>query len=140
MNREQAKKVFHIIKAFTEDKTIQYKAPGLGLEEWSDLTDSEGLPVQKLSEEPDNFRIKPKLKYHPFKDVNECLREIQKHSPLGWIKKLDDGHYSLITSIDDDKLGQGLAISGHVGWTFSSTYREYTFADGTPFGIKEEKF
>lgn len=33
---------------------------------------------------------------------------------------------------------KSIAISGESSWPFDETLSNYTFADGTPFGIKEE--
>lgn len=52
-----------IISAFAEGKTIQYKTV-TGV--WGDLTESEGLPMGTLEEEPNNFRVKPEPKYRHF--------------------------------------------------------------------------
>ena len=69
-----------------------------------------------------------------FKNQEECWQEMQKHQPFGWIKDNEDGHYTMITAVDDDVI----TISGNNLWSFDDTMNNYTFADGTPFGIKEE--
>lgn len=61
-----------IISAFAEGKTIQYKTD---TGSWHDLTESEGLPMGTMEEEPNNFRIKPEPKFRPFKDAEECWGE-----------------------------------------------------------------
>ena len=76
-----------IISAFAEGKTIQYKTV-TGV--WVDLTESEGLPMGTLEEEPNNFRVKPEPKYRPFNNAEECWAEMQKHQPIGWIKDWND--------------------------------------------------
>ena len=74
--------------------------------------------------------------YHPFKDAEECWQEMQKHQPFGWLKDKNDGHLTLITVVDNDKM---MALNGRVGWDFLSMMNNYVFADGTPFGVKEEE-
>ena len=63
--------------------------------------------------------------YRPFKDIEECWNEMLKHQPFGWTKLIGETGYSLITDVDNDLL-------------YSDAFKECTFADGTPFGIKEE--
>lgn len=72
------------------------------------------------------YRIKPEPKYRPFKNAEECWAEMQKHQPFGWTKLIGAIEYSFITDVDDNT-------------NYSGAIKEYTFADGTPFGIKEEE-
>lgn len=71
------------------------------------------------------YRIKPEPKYRPFKDAKECWNEMQKHQPIGYTKLIGEIEYSFITNVDNSI-------------NYSDAIKEYTFADGTPFGIKEE--
>ena len=82
------------------------------------------------------YRIKPEPKYRPFKDAEECWKEMQKHQPFGWLKDKNDGHRTLITVVDNEDM---MALNGITGWYFLGIMNNYTFADGTPFGIKEEE-
>lgn len=86
------------------------------------------------------YRIKPEPKYRSFKDAEECWQEMQKHQPFGWIKDKEDGHYSMVMTVDA-AAGEGekhIDISGDYLCSLDETMSCYTFADGTPFGIKEE--
>ena len=118
MTREQAKELLPIIQAFAEGKIIQDKIEGLT--DWCD-TDEINLQYegQKIK-----HRIKPELKYRPFKSRDECWNEMLKHQPFGWLINRD-AQYINPLSIGDGK--------DFVNW-----FNLYTFADGTPFGIKEE--
>lgn len=134
MKRENVKKNIGIISAFADNKTIQIlNERG----EWVDLTEREGLPIGILEEEPNNFRIKPEPKYRPFKDAEECWQEMQKHQPFGWVKDKKDGHHALITAVDDDTCG--MSLNGNAAWSLSVIMDLFTFADGVPFGMKEEE-
>lgn len=63
--------------------------------------------------------------YRPFKDREECWNEMLKHQPFGWIKAIESGDY--------------YEIGGVCEYTdFQHFAKRYKFADGTPFGIKEE--
>lgn len=64
-----------------------------------------------------------------------------KHQPFGWIKqKENEGkivHIGYIFEVTNQVL---ITLSSDVGNVTTSSYlfRAYTFADGSPFGIKEE--
>ena len=130
MTREEANKVLPTLQAFAEGKVIQM------LDDrsiWTDLTEREGLPIGTLGESPNIFRIKPAPKYRPFKDAKECWQELQKHQPLGWVKEKHSNRYRLIIEVN------GLSIKVKEGSLFTDDIKYYTFADGTPFGIKTEE-
>lgn len=82
------------------------------------------------------YRIKPEPKYRPFANVEECWTEMKKHQQFGWLKDKKDGYYVLITAVDN---GDYMSLSGNSGWSFYSLMKNYTFADGTPFGAKVEE-
>lgn len=130
MKRENVKKNIGIISAFADGKTIQIlNERG----EWVDLTEREGLPIGILEEEPNNFRTKPESKYRPFRDSEECWQEMLKHEPFGWVKTKDRGIRLYIVG-----LNQKRAFT-QVGHNYGESIDEFTFADGTPFGILEEE-
>lgn len=57
---------------------------------------------------------------------------MMKHQPFGWIK--GSPKYHLVSSVNDVYIW----LSDKVYYTFEEALNYYTFADGTPFGIKEE--
>lgn len=130
MNREQAKEMLPIIKAFAEGETIEIRGK-LDSGEWRAVTS----PIFDIKST--EYRIRSRSKYRPFQNIEECWQEMQKHQPFGWIKDKEDGHYTLITAINKTDVDQ-IALNGNTGWLFCSISKFYTFADGTPFGIKEE--
>ena len=129
MNRKEAAELLPIIKAFSEGKEIEglykgTKSPWFKIE---DMHFNEGII----------FRIKPEPKYRPFKNAEECWTEMQNHQPFGWIKGKGDEHHSLITSIIADE--EEVYINGISGFVLDEIMEHYTFADGTPFGVKEKE-
>lgn len=124
-----------IISAFAEGKTIQYKTD---TGSWHDLTESEGLPMGTMEEEPNNFRIKPEPKFRPFKDAEECWAEMLKHQPFGWVKSQIGEVNSLIILIDNEGLVIGDRNNGVIGFVTATDLFKIKFADGTPFGVKVE--
>lgn len=130
MTREEANKALPILQAFAEGKVIQM------LDDrsiWTDLTEREGLPIGILGESPNIFRIKSAPRYRPFKNKEEYWQEMLKHQPFAWIKEKHSNRYSLITEVNR------LSIKEKEGCLFTDGFKYYTFADGTPFGIKTEE-
>lgn len=127
MDRKQAKELLPIIQAFAEGKTILVQEDI----DWRYLGDDADFNLNPL-----RYRIKPEPKYRPFKDAVECWQEMQKHKPFGWVKGKEGEHHSLITSIIADE--EEVYINGISGFVLDEIMEHYTFADGTPFGIKEE--
>lgn len=74
-------------------------------------------------------------KYRPFKTKEECWNEMHKHPDFGWII-YNKTYYSIC-----DVTSDGITILYECDpfcIDFKSCTEEVTFADGTPFGIKEE--
>ena len=77
-------------------------------------------------------KIEPK--YRPFRTKEECWNEMLKHQPFGWVKHTSSNEYfySILEVID----GGCIFVYGPM-IPFDEVYEFNTFADGTPFGIKE---
>lgn len=68
-------------------------------------------------------------KYRPFKDAKECWNEMLKHYPFGWTKHKEKQFYENWICVNNNSIDCT---------SFNDAYKNYTFADGTPFGIKED--
>ena len=125
MTKEVIKVYFPYLKALADDKEVQCDISG----EWKDMEEiSFSIGVE-------HYRIKPV--YRPFKNQEECWQEMLKHQPFGWIKGKEGEHHSLITSIIADE--EEVYINGISGFVLDEIMEQYTFADGTPFGVKVEE-
>ena len=131
MTREEAKQLLPIIQAFAEGKRIEYGND----DDWSE-TDTPTWSTDFV------YRIKPEPKYRPFKSQEECLQEMLKHQPFGWLKSKKNGRFHCIGEVslsDEFKIVTiALSTSESLSRSSDSVYKEYTFADNSPFGIKEE--
>lgn len=139
MEKEKIKQLKDVMQAYVNGKTIQYyevdlvykiKHPGEPNynNQWVDVDEDHIF-------RPDlyDYRIKPEPKYRPFKDAVECWLEMLKHQPFGWVKYQCD--FFQIIHVDDNSIGYGSAC----GTILHSKFEDIlTFADGTPFGVKEE--
>ena len=132
MNREQVKKLLPILQAFAEGRVIQYRDNGV----WKDITTEEGFYTENAFVNVNDYRIKPELTYRPFANAEECWEEMLKHQPFGYVKDKEDGHYTLITSVDEH---EGISFGVAKNWHFNDVMKFYNFADGAPFGIKESE-
>lgn len=146
MTREEAKRRAELYSALADGKAIQVQNPVTS--KW------EYLDINKIGEfmEELNYRIEPEPKYRLFKTQEECWNEMLKHQPFGWIYNKNDSCYYCIISVDEDKIELSPEMQPHSETTIKEYYMEnsyidfvtaledyeYTFADGTPFGIKEE--
>lgn len=78
--------------------------------------------------------------YRPFKTQEECWQEMIKHQPFGWVfsKNKEAITFVYYISIKYIHVNDGYTLNG---WTFDyeEMFDKYTFADGTPFGIKENE-
>ena len=124
MTREEAKELLPIMQAFAEGKTIQYRH--IARSTWYDL-DSGQFNCDMYY-----YRIKPEPKYRPFKTKEECWQEMHKHPDFGWVT---DGYYKSTISVKSDSI---VVTISSLEYDFGKAYIHFTFADGTPFGIKEE--
>ena len=129
MTRENAKALLPIIKAYAEGKAIESRCIKGDKSLWYDDED--------LSFDDDlEYRIKPEQKYRQFKDAEECWQEMQKHQPFGWIK-CEEGCFNIVY-VTDEYVGLADPDGSSILLASKNSYQDNTFADGTPFGVKEE--
>ena len=144
MTTEETRDAAKVMEAYANGKKIQYLND-----------DNVWIDVPNPLFDWDNYvyRIKPEQKYRPFKSKEECWNEMLKHQPFGWIYCKNDSCYYCIISVDKDKIELSPDIYPHSETTPKEYYLEnsyvdfvtaledyeYTFADGTPFGIKNEE-
>lgn len=129
MTREEAKELLPIMQAFAEGKTIEYRTSGGAWKVAHTPTWSSCL----------SYRIKPEPKYRPFKSKEECWQEMLKHQPFGWLKNKKRESVILIGNVYMDKEVLIVwATNERDSNSASMVFNKYVFADGTPFGIREE--
>ena len=135
MTRERVKELLPILQAFVEGRPIQ----GFYNNNWKDIRETEDIDIIYFK-----YRIKPVPKYRPFKNYEECWEEMQKHVPFGWVTRKNDTYHAHIDAITNDPLKREpynrleLYIN-NTSYSFPETFDDYTFIDGTPFGIKEKE-
>lgn len=135
MTREEAKKLLPFIQAFSEGKQIQWLKPDS--DEWIDVVGGDNVDFEDLTEFNVAYRIKPEPKYRPFANAQECLEEMQKHQPFGWIKC--KGCCFNIVYVNNEYVGLADPDGSSISLASKNSYQDNTFFDGTPFGIKVEE-
>ena len=135
LTREEAKRRAELYSALAKGKSVQVQ----GIDgSWVDVD------IDKLNYfiETPIFRIKPEPKYRPFETQEECWNEMLKHQPFGWAKsKKSERHFSIGSVLWDNDFNDvfvTFAFDGMLGRSSKSVFEDFTFDDGTPFGIKEE--
>ena len=133
MTREEAKELLPIIQAFADGKTIEIYDG-----EWNTIP----FKDPHFNCKPSCYRIKPEPKYRPFKTKEECWNEMLKHQPFGWLKSKKNGRFHCIGEVcgsdEFETVYVALSTSESLSRSSDSMFEQYTFDDGTPFGIKEE--
>lgn len=135
MDRNQAKEFYPILQAYAEGRVIECRTkPSTvkGTDVPNDWTEIMEIGYWDNIE----YRVKPEPKYRPFKNAEECWAEIQKHQPVGFVKfKNTKSGYYMVTFI-----ASGTIVGmNNTPFSYEDIFDSYTFADGTPFGIKEEE-
>ena len=131
MTREEAKKIvnlYSIIEAYANGETIEvFDEPG----KWKELE------KYSFTWSPEHYRIKPKLEFRPFKNSAECLEEMKKHNCFGWvINKFTKISINMILICDH--FCRFIDEEQNYDCNYEEMLKDYTFLDGTPFGIKVE--
>ena len=138
MNRKEAKEFYPFLQAFAEGKAIECRTkPSVleGTDVPNDWTEMKEIEFWNNIE----YRVKPEPKFRPFKNAEECWQEMQKHQPIGWVKSKEATKDIYFTITGLTNVIHGVILNSTGGWSFSGLFDYYTFADGTPFGIKEEE-
>lgn len=134
INKETILKLNPLFQAIAEGKTIQVESE----DNWMDIDfGGEGVNASTLITCPECYRIKPEAKYRPFKNKKECWAEMQNHLPFGWL--VDEDSYRSITICDDESIKVLSFADDFFVLSFKEAMEGYTFADGTPFGMKVEE-
>ena len=125
MTREEAGRFWPIIKAYPEGKQIEFYNPCEG--GWVLIEDPD------FSYSANSYRVKKEPVYRPFENANECLEEMVKHHPVGWIKS-SRGIFNIF------EIGEYYIVIAKSGVSrYDTAINDFTFVDGAPFGIKEEE-
>ena len=124
MTKEETEKRIKVMQAFVDGKDVEV----LNTDKWELVSNPSWSPATK-------YRIKPESKYRPFESAQECIEEMSKHEPFGWVKdKPEFGDTcSAIT-----KVSNGYIRCEETWHDPKEMFQYNNFLDGLPFGIKVE--
>lgn len=139
MDRNQAKEFYPILQAFAEGRTIECRTKPSSIKgtdvpnDWVEMKEIGFWGNIEYRIKPDS---KAEAKYRPFANAEECWEVMMKHQPFGWVKLKDteSGYYLL----------KGIASQVVIGFnenpfSYKKVFEDYTFDNGTPFGVKIEE-
>lgn len=133
MDRNQAKEFYPILQAYAEGKVIESRTkPSTvkGTDVPNDWTEMKEIEFWNNIE----YRVKPKPKYRPFKNAEECWNEMQKHQPFGWVKSTLFKDLALVKRVTTLYVEINRDIID-----YKDALEKFTFADDTNFGVKVEE-
>ena len=130
--KNDIKRILPLLQEMEEGKTLQIKTRN----GWIDVdADKDGVNIDYLLNDRITVRIKQEPKYRPFKDADECFEEMKKHQPFAWIKDKQQHEYFNMISICINA-ATTFQYDEVEYYDYQRLINEYTFADGTPFGVK----
>lgn len=128
----EIQRLLPIFQAMADGRIIQFAANG---NDWIDIDgEEEGLFLDTLIDNPQYYRIKPEVKYRPFKDAEECWAEMLKHEPFGWVKSILFKDLALVKRVTTLYVEINRDIID-----YKDAFEKFTFADDTNFGVKVEE-
>lgn len=138
MDRNQAKEFYPILQAYAEGRVIECRTkPSELSKNWRDMnywTEMKEIEYWNNIE----YRIKQQseTKFRPFNTEEECWQEIRKHEPFIKYKVIESSKdvYLIIQRIKTDGIETDVERLD-----FETAFEWFTFADGTPFGMKLEE-
>ena len=126
LTREEAKRLSELYSAVADGKAIQMRSLNTG--KWVNVDVNKNDIFLKDCD----YRIKPKPKYRPFKNQEECWLEMHKHPDFGWGLN-NIGEYVNLSRISNDSI-----YTKGDAFDFNKALKGFRFTDGKPFGIIED--
>lgn len=91
MTKEETKELIAVMQAYVDGKKIEIFDESA--DEWIDIE----YPVWNWYNNV--YRIKPESSYRPFRNVEECWKEMQKHRPFGIMSSKNSKDYMSFMSL-----------------------------------------
>lgn len=128
-----------VMKAYTKGEPIECKMI-LGEDNWGDVIDNPSWDWLNYE-----YRIKPETDesgYRQYENINEMLENISKRLvaiqhpvfPGVWLQRTDFDVQEMIAGID---YTNSYVLIGTNWLSLGTVFHQYTYLDGTPFGVKE---
>lgn len=138
MDRNQAKEFYPILQAYAEGRVIECRTkPSELSKNWRDMNDwTEMKEIEYCNNIEYRIKQQSETKFRPFNTEEECWQEIRKHEPFIKYKVIESSKdvYLIIQRIKTDGIETDVERLD-----FETAFEWFTFADGTPFGMKMEE-
>lgn len=138
MTREEVKQLLPILVPFAEGKVIECRTKPSALRKgWRDINDwTEMKEIEYWNNIEYRIKQQSETKFRPFNTEEECWQEIRKHDPFIKYKVIESSKdvYLIIQRIKTDGIETDVERLD-----FETAFEWFTFADGTPFGVKVEE-
>lgn len=125
-----------VMKAYTEGKQIQFYESIANI--WVDINHE---PLWEWNN--CEYRIKPESNYRPYKDLEEFKKDIVRKYGGSNFEQIIENRPIWLKSKSTEYIGQivnlitfNIFIDGNY-YTWKTVFNNYTYLDGTPFGIEE---
>ena len=131
MTVQEIREAAKVMEAYANGKKIQYLNDD---NEWIDA------PNPLFDWDNYVYRIKPGLRYRPFKTQEECWNEMLKHQPFAFLSSANEyDWFSICRVFEEEGIPKiTFASNPYSDYDMTKVFDTVQFADGTPFGIKEE--
>lgn len=136
MDKVEAIEAIEVLKAYCDGKEIEVADKGIG--NWGKCSSDE--PYFNFASF--NYRIKPTEKYRPYKDCDEMIEDFKQRNhfegwdyyvPMIWVKSKINNDRFLIIAFND----KCVYIIPSCALSLKNLFKEYTYLDGSPIGVKE---
>ena len=130
MTREEAKELLPVIQAYANGRKVQRRVAN----RWIEMSEP------TFEGKPSDYRIKPEQRYRPFKTQEECWNEMLKHQPFAFLSSANEyDWFSICRVFEEEGIPKiTFASNPYSDYDMTKVFDTFQFADGTPFGIKEE--
>lgn len=130
MTIEEAKHLSEVLKAYSEGKTIQFKAFKDSVEPWKEIND---YKIEELIHNKVQLRIKQEPKYRPYNDAQEFFKAQKEHGP--YLQRINYSGFRIpqLVSNKGIRFSDVFEESPH----YKDVLKLWKWQDGTPCGILE---
>ena len=130
------KYMIEVMQAYDRGEQIEYRIKDfMRDDEWCDQKESPEWDWRTF-----DYRVKPKPTYRPYKNADEFLQAQREHGM--YLRPSTKAKYTTPITIGGDTITIAFPLdSGNVytcRYSYGDIFKDFTWQDGTPCGVKEE--
>lgn len=134
MNREEAKRLSEVLKAYSEGKIIQWSWNNC--DSWNTIVEPWNFEtnIDKIT-----YRVKPEPKYRPYKNAKEFLTAQKEHGIyLGLVNRREEDDLFIPDRVNSLGIQWVSIIGNRIFKNYNDLALNYAWQDDTPCGIMKE--